>query len=876
MNSSARTIDPDAFEAQCNSICIALDMGFPLHLAKGPDRGKDIVTKVQLTGNKSSKLAKIHIECKYRKSSAVDTNSLINKFSWAMSDQVDIFIVMTNSRIASGVYDFIEATSTLRTFAIVIWDGEFISDLTNKLNKVSGLKKAKSYVYQMLIAALEHQNIESSSKLADGRLELPYFKETPLEYNVFVNRENERSILYNFDSYTSASLQGAPGIGKTILANNIAQEAVKQGFLTSTIKVDENNGHDIQQALVTISRLLANEFDDNVLLRHLYKYGWSYTEPAESLGIRSISDKKIFFIIEDLHQIKLNGALHRFIKSLTSNIGMAKVLLTTRTQTSINSMGVFPDIELALGGFTDDDVAKLCFELGVEKSQDTYYVSELNAKYKGWPLIIALACKQTNKRVIKDLDCSMVLDDFNSQEETLSMSLRAQLSSNAKTILDTIIYSKVQISVKELSLFMGLSIDELMKGWEELHILGIFTHMNIERQSTVLHEVLKSLFRSSSLLSNQLNHSWAEYLRMSNMHPDRLLAAISHFIDASDKSKAAEVLISSSDTLIRFGKNSELLTALSLINPEEVSEKNYIKLSFVESRVLETMGMYDKAKKCLELFTDKSILRRLPLLLKIQLNYYQSRNLYFLGQYDLCAALLEENLKHLETVEKIKGEYLVLKALSLSALARIKYTQRELDESELDYRSARELLEQEGSEIGTNKINHRLAMINLLRGNLDQAKIQFEHVRITSKRISDAKREAYSLHRLGEICRLKKKYDSAKDYHLKSLEIKLMMGHQRGLIFSRIELSRIAIEEGNHLEAEKNCKLALKHSVDLCLPKEEATTLHLMGYLEEIKGNKEESDQYYYMSIQCYKKLGLIHRAGLVVKRSHSSLLKYD
>ena len=824
---------PDRFESFCGELCSRLELGAPVHLAPGPDRGKDLLTRTPLRSG-GERTYSIHIECKFSsRGRPLGVRDLLTHCGWAEARGVDVLLLMTNSRLTASAADWLDETESRRSFPVVVWDGEFLEDLVARLRSAD----------------------DSSGSRLEERFE-------PLRITVrpdFVNREEELSRLCEFDSYRMAAITGPAGIGKTVLAQRVAHDSTAVGYQVVPVRLD-GKGNDLKHISVPLARTLEALFDDGSLTRRLQVH---LLEEVSDL-ILSIADRlsrfPLFLVVEDAHVLAPESRSAQLLEAIQSSIDSSRVLLTSRLEGLWRGCLVAPDLTVRLGGFEEADIRTLLSHRKV--SCPDAVVTALAERYGGWPILVSLSCGELGTVSSTPKVAKALRQGDLQSASALAERLLASLSPAARRLFYLVVCLRGDLQPAELQMLGDLSRGDFRDAWIELGAKGLVTPTLAPLNC--VHDLLKETLRPVLPEAARTDAKLADYFLQFDRDADRALAAVEHYLAAGDPTPAAHAVIGSQDVVLRAGRADRLLGLLAQLKPETVDELTYVDLAIVMARCFELKSRFAEGLDTLRTFIHADVTRKLPPLVLARARYWECRLLYFLGLYDEAERCSIEASEALRAIDPGHRNLAVgsLEAYILLQRARLCYISRDLESARALYRDALAIFEREEEPVGANTARHRLAMIEVLDGELETAFREFERVRAAARRSRDAKREAYALHRMGHIKRLERDWCEAKDLLLESLAIKGEIGHARGFVFTHLELAALALDQNDLPEAEEQIRSAQAYTARLEMPKEEANVYAAWARWSVSAGDLEKAAAFGREALSRLESLGLLTRAA--------------
>jgi len=130
-------------------------------------------------------------------------------------------------------------------------------------------------------------------------------------------------------------------------------------------------------------------------------------------------------------------------------------------------------------------------------------------------------------------------------------------------------------------------------------------------------------------------------------------------------------------------------------------------------------------------------------------------------------------------------------------------------------------------------------------GALNKGKHLCEEALIINKKNDDKRSTAVVYNNMAWSCIMKGNFIMAKDYYLKSYDIRVLLEEKRGIGFMLANLGWVDIFLGNYLESEKNFKDSLDIIMKLSDNQLTSWTLSNYGLLKYTVCNFDESKKIY-------------------------------
>lgn len=854
----------DAFECQVAHLLAALGLYEPYHLEVGSDRGKDIVCRTTLEGG-GNRIFVFHIECKDYSQRKVNLSNLKTNTLWAHAARPDFLVIATTGRFTASLSDWVEQTQNIRSYVIVMWDGKYI-DYLNDLIQRQDKSAAKNIQRDLLSKWKAHRTLLQTHLPSLSLRQRTKFKENASV--AFVNRTVELSAFSNIGSYAIGCVFGPKGVGKTHLISQLLNLNKLKGLIPILIDLSAEN---IDPVSCLVENITSNgtSMQSKRLRHHLESYGWENPLLIKELTEGALNNERWFIFLDNIDMIAHDTTLRRFVNDIASYSGQNKVVMTAENLTVLASLVRSPELIFELDGLDEKAVLDYVDLKGLSNVEGLADV--LNNVFHGWPMTVAMVCRQPKKTILnlisgikeKNIKDEYELDDF---MKPIIESLLSDISKSERHILEFLAIAPLELKTEDLSTMIGCPPITVKKSILSLYKRGLLLRNSLPLGEDGLHKIIRISVIENN---NSLNDSYlilAGYLADFSGSSDRLVGAIKCFIHGEMPHQGCEVMVRHAEQLIRQGKAPTLIRIIQSLENTSTDMHLSNRLALVEARILENLGKFYEAHSILEVQFPQSLREHLNPYLFLCVEHQLARASYFEGNFTETLLHVRNSLKILR--RDLPGlsldDRINFDALARQSWGRVLYAQRKFSIAKNVYKKALALHAEAGDILGVNKVEHRLAMIEIKQRNFETARQRFEIIQKRSAKLGDKKREAYSYHRLGEIARLTGDFDMARNHHLSSLEIKTQIGHRRGMVYSYHELGKIYLSLGNKFKGKKYLTKALTLCEEMDLKKEEASICATMGRLEQIAGETLEAQSWIMRSSQIYRTLKLSSRAEAV------------
>jgi ATP/maltotriose-dependent transcriptional regulator MalT len=849
----------EGFNLACRSVLRALDPSDAAAdlLFKGltPSGGGD---KPSVFGVDSYRIS---IELHVVDAMVAEPSDLFPRATLRQDEPVDLVIILTNADLSDSATDWLSQTKTNSSFPIAVWNRRRINALAASLGGSHSNKPPNESLKKTIIQEIERHRSRRQAMFFDPRLRKP-ISDRATSVKPFIDRLLEIKKLTAFSDYKVAGVIGPMGIGKSTLVRETLRQAEREGF-SSTVLSAEADDLTFNRWIVHLANFLADRCASKKLLLEIKKYGSHKVEDLTETALQSIKTCRAYIAVEDVHALRPDNAPSLLIDKLSRNIGNSRLLFTSRNSIPWPSWVLVPHLHIRLEGFDETSIEDYfrSHHLDCPKS----IVRQLARQHHGWPLVVAEVGYQLSveKRARRGSTKRLLDQARENVGPAIAEALAGRINSEARRLLGFLICLRVPMTKGELSIAMEIPVHRLENAWRELVKQGAVGD-SLELHKSI-HGLLKVNLRPVLGSASEIEHELGVFLRGSADDPERVAAAVEHFLAIGELREAAKTLIAAGDTLIRCGLLSTILRLLASIDPASVSESHFLSLVLLRVTALETLGRIDEAKDTLETFFHPAAIDEIDIRLGAQFYYRLARIHYFHAGYADSSKSVEHALALLNQYGGPKDrESFLLKARCLTLRARIIYIDRNLSAAENLYVEALTIHLSFSDRIGANKVRHRLAMIDLLRGETTKALSAFKGVERESRRIGDAKRLSYALHRVAEIEIHRKNYKSAAALLKESIRIKKRIGHARGLLYTNIELAELSMLQGDFKGANLYATRSLDIVSTLSMPKEEALTYRLLGKLRQAEGRLDEGVGWLRKATEMFERIGLPARAKAI------------
>lgn len=843
-------MESEGFEVYCGRVLTALGFDCPAYPTGKAEHGFILETRLR---SREDRVVRIDVENR----GPVTLDSLLTHELWAREQKVDLLLVLAAGQVTSRVVDWIEVTQTERPFPILVWDRDRVDrlghDLLAPFATDTEREGAVVRVHVSLANEIARHHGVRQSRQYDPRLEVPYSIPALDGRSPFVNREQELARLSKVDAYQLAFLTGPPGIGKSSLGREVLRNGASQGLIPVIVTVRLPGPDPCEHLVINVAKALRHVHAPADLLDMLRQFGVANLENLFDVVISSLQKNRLLVLIENYHLVPERSRIGTLLQEYLHGPGDSRFVITSRHHLPPAWRLGADTLHLSLRGLDEESIQRYFRILQVPA--ETKLVKELVRRHDGWPIVVSeIGTQLRNAGGRSGRAISLARLTAETIFPAVATQTLSTLSAPGRVLLSFLLGMHVEVSPTELMGISGLDEDGFAEAWSELEKAGVIG-TNPELSNSV-HDLLRAPLREA-LVSPKIEEVWGTYLARSGENPDRIAAAVEHFLRIPEVGRAADALLAGADSLLRRGMYTMLLRLSQHFAPAAVSETQYLDLVLRRCKALEGLGRVEEAYDAL-MTAFPSASNGAPMHLRTRYACVQARLLYHLGRYAEALGIIGGTEESPRTWESDDLQEL---AQLVELRGRIHYIMRDLDGAEVDYGSAMEIHGLLDNEYGVNKMRHRLAIVAMKRGQYREAEREFKVVERTSRRLGDMKRLSYSLHRLGEIRGELEDYGEARRLLKESLAIKKRMGHLRGLVFSSAQLGRIAIREGALDEAAQHVQRAFELVMKLEMPKEEASVCSLMAAVRLGLGNRAEAENWILRAQRIYRDLGLTARA---------------
>lgn len=849
---SAKANDGQELEAECQQLLLGLGFESVVRLAKGADRGKDLVCDTRLCGEPADRRYRIFVECKDTGRS-VAFDAIRSKLEWALAEDVDALIVATRGQFSAGLVDWIHQTKDKRQFPVLLWDGDTLTSIANAVSSGCQERLAILEAIASQIRAYTGRNDAGSDWCINARSTLP------LHAKSFVNRNRELQALTAFDTYRTAIITGPSGCGKSQLLSAVAESASRRRMAYVYVDCAHQKQDTLWRLVVANLVFLGDIAACAAIKKHLDSFGWLNVNRVIELATDAIVYLKPVLLVDNLPTTNDDSTHLADVQQLINTNQSGHTVIATSQIHTPQHLAIQGDVILSVGRLKRDDISLYLSDIGLD-DVDTL-LGLLDNEFEGWPLAMGLLSAWA-RGLSQEIDwrkanSGSTREDF--LAEALSIVL-AQLPTAHRQLMRVAGHSYGALSMDGLSVILNDDSGTLLAATRELTELGL-----LENQTAgfvVRHPQIERAIRNAEEFTADEHAILAAYFATRRDSADDLAAAMEHLIKAKKWDEAIRLLDGHTDRLVRSGLSARIAAWSELILSSNISLIDRMRIQLVQSRALEFLGQYEAARIALSSAEALGFGTTPDLTTMLKLKYRLMRVDYFDGRYlDVLRTARFVFQRVRQEDSPLARQSAILYAATWEMVGRVRFARSQWHLARRAYHQARLEHGRVGHAAGLCKIQHRFAMLDHVEGNIEAASVGFRSVLQEANRLKDRKREAYALHRLGEIARRDQDFDKALDYHRRSLEVKVGIGHRRGLVFSHAELARTYLAVGSLQEAATHADKAWMHACAVVSPKEEATVAILKAILAKQAGDAVAQESWQSVAEARFLKIGLHDRA---------------
>jgi ATP/maltotriose-dependent transcriptional regulator MalT len=599
-----------------------------------------------------------------------------------------------------------------------------------------------------------------------------------------VDRDDERGQLssaLNDPLVSIISIGGPGGIGKTHLARWVASEAPRQHF--NVLWVDCNEREVTQESILTA---IADKMPDRYQAALIHDPDQKISDKLEA-ALGFLDQSPCLIVLNDYHRIQASSGLQELFTSIVHKTSNIKVLVTTRVRPEILDSPELPPgsiVELSLGGLPHDVTREY---LSVENLNDAQ-LRDLCERTSGNPYAMALFASILRHRPL--VESLRVLPLFNDERASQwANSLIETLDGEARTLA-----SKIAVIRGPLGLDL---IERLFYGSKErMYVLirELIDHYilhEIDTNQYQMHDYIREALISKTAekdlqKAHQNAGNYFEKLRDQTAEAgeriEAILQALYHYEAASNWSNILKLAVPVYDLLVARGdRDRSCNVAAQAVKAARVSGHN--------EQVVEWL--------------IKQIKRELDLL---RLDAAQKH-------INEATNLIPKSEQKLKAAAKPKWQSLEAQLWALQG--RLYHRSREHDKIDDCFAKAVDLANQSGDRSVITDTLFRVAQIERLHGDYNNAKKHSEEAGNLAQKIGDQRLLAICISQLGMIAKDLGNYEEARRLFLLAQEKAKEAGDINGVEINMGQLGEILFRLGEYEEAERIFMMLLEKAREM-------------------------------------------------------------
>ncbi|HON19279.1 MAG TPA: tetratricopeptide repeat protein [Salinivirgaceae bacterium] len=306
-------------------------------------------------------------------------------------------------------------------------------------------------------------------------------------------------------------------------------------------------------------------------------------------------------------------------------------------------------------------------------------------------------------------------------------------------------------------------------------------------------------------IATTLNLMGNAYLRCNKYSEAKeyYLQALFNARKSTNSETQAKILLNLSKIFHKEGKNQEALHYIDSATGIWMQTKNNSQIASMlveKGAIYRTMNQYGTAlenyQKALE------IRKRLGDKLPIAATYINIGTIY--KELNMSEIAIKYYNLALEIYQELKYDQYI--ATTLNYLGGVYYKTGMFDRALDFYLSSFRYFEVVNDRFEQANLYINIALMYKNLGNIEQSLIHYQKALEIFQSIDDQKRVADVLGYIGNLYLTSNRFNLAEIHFNKSLQIRQKISDQTGIMFSKFDLSALAIGQGNYTQAEKHLK----------------------------------------------------------------------
>lgn len=701
-----------------------------------------------------------------------------------------------------------------------------------------GIFLAATLIVGILYLTLRYGKKDKKGKVSPS-LPLPFRissigSEPVFDQSNFIGRNDELSKLKEAIKQRSVVIiNGKEGIGKTSLGGKFCKE-LSLDYLTFWYTACEDT--DIEGIFVKINQFLEKEGDR--FFSQIFINPEIEIMDKIDLLIKRLEKKRYILFIDDFHLIRDNRVFY-MIDCFSKKLNVSKVVVITQEKLPLTQEKIF---ELELQGFNLNDSILLLKTYGLEKGD----LERIYNKFQGNPLALKLIATE------KDVDS--VFDEVGGGNISEIIDIKYnKLKEDEKDLISRLSVFNEEVPFEACRyLYKKANLSKIIKNLESL---GLIT--GLENKNYSLHPEVRYFCYRKLSQKERYHKAAARYYRDANagLKEKRIEALFEesyHYFNAKDYSSSLDLLISNLNQMILCGYASLLYTRLLKFRKNDLTDKEWLKVSQAKGEINNFRGLFDKA---ISDFTEMlRVAENGRSRNDLSLSYHGLGNAYRLkGDLNQAISYYEKSLHVFEEEKPFKREDPVYKP-SFGSVYKGKGRWDEGVRYYLGFKRRDFDLYEESNIIAI--IYADLGLVYLKKGEFNEAISCFEKGRDFSLKEEDLIGKVISITDLGVAYHLKEEFDTAISYYKEALSLWKEIGNVNriGSIYNNLGTIYQSKREMEH--AIKNFENSLEIWRRLGNLLEEAEVLNSLGTIYYEKGDYLKALDYYRKSINIFENVG--------------------